>query len=155
MSFKLAKLDAQSEPLTKEKAVDSSVVSFNKGALLTVDAQDEYVEAGADPAIVQAIALHGYGANTTGFGAIGGRREFPAGRCVAVGARGQRFRARYTGTPALGAFGVVRDANGDWLVDFTDAVATRFQVTRLLNTELGGITEVEGYFLDANTAPLP
>lgn len=149
MSFKLSRLDSQSQPRTLTKTVDSGTTAFNKGALLIVDAQDEYAEAGADPATITAVALHDYGTDSDGYGGHG-KKEFPAGKAVAVAVEGQRFRAKFVGTAALGAFGVVRDTDSDWKVDFNETVATRFQVTRLLDNELGDIPEVEGYFLAAN-----
>jgi hypothetical protein len=126
MSFIEARLVAQGVPRAREVPVATGQ-SFEVGALGSLVA-GEFTEASADPAVgaVTFVSQTPFGAGTTGFGEIAGRREFPAGKAVVTDAFATTFRCEYTGTlPASsgGSYGVVRGADGKWRVNFADTVA--------------------------------
>jgi hypothetical protein len=107
-------------PLTVEKAILDGYAE-NQGALLTVDVNGNFAACGADPIAVAAVALTPGGADTSGFNILG-RKEFPKNTMQGawVGA-GQRFLAPFLGAlPAVagGQFGVTRDVDSVWKVDF-------------------------------------
>lgn len=92
------------------------------GALLLVDIDGNYAACGADPALVAAVADTPGGTDTSGYN-ITGHKEFPAGYMQGIGVRNRKFRAFYVGAlPAAngGAYGVIRDADGFWKVDFNE-----------------------------------
>lgn len=154
MSFTLARLKGRSVPPVRELDVASGA-AFEKGALLVQDANGDWAECGVDPATVGAVAESGYGANTSGFGSIGGRKEFPPNRMLGTLVQGEtRFRAEFVGTlPAAvgGSYGVIRDTDNRWKVDFAETVNTRVKYLRQIPEELPGTpTEVEVVFLSAN-----
>lgn len=105
--------------------------AWEKGALLIADANGQWAECGADPAAVGAVAANAYGADTSGFVRTA-RKEFPPGEMVAVLVGGLvPFRAKYVGSlPAVtgGSFGVIRDTDGLWKVDFNEVTALRVKV---------------------------
>lgn len=128
MSFYEARLDSQSIPEAEELPVDNSE-AFEKGALLAL-VLGELEEVNApSPGDVTYVSQTPFGPNTTGFGAIAGRREFPPGVAVVtkVVPGVTRFFAEYVGIdeytaiPAPGtAYDVVRSADGKWRVDLAD-----------------------------------
>jgi hypothetical protein len=127
------------------------------GALLVVDGTGNYAEAGADPATINAVALTRGGADTSGF-AIIGRKEFPSNKVQGVNPSGRKFRAKYLGTlPANSGstYGVTRDTDSYWKVDFSKTGATA-RVT-LISLFLTGapelVNEVLVQILDANIGP--
>lgn len=134
MSFIVARLHGTKVPPVKELPVAAGA-AFETGALLIRDANGAWAECGADPAVVGAVAESGFGADTSGFAHLG-RKEFPTGFMQATKVQGeQHFHAEYVGTlPAAagGAYGVVRDTDSRWKVDFAD---TTNQVVRLVNIE--------------------
>lgn len=105
--------------------------SFLRGALLLVDANGDYEECGADPANIAAVALSDYG---TGSGALYpiGSKEFPPGKMQgALLSVTEDWTAEYVGSlPANpgGSYGVVKDSDGRWKVDFGETVATRVRL---------------------------
>lgn len=139
-------------PMIREKAVAAGA-AFEEGALLLVDANGLWAECGADPAAVAAVAESGYGSDTSGFIRTG-KREFPPGYMQAsVVAREQPFHAEYVGTlPAAngGSYGVVRDTDLKWKVDFTDVTATRVKLVNRLTDSPENRNRVEVVFLAAN-----
>lgn len=134
MTFITARLHGTKVPPVKELTVASGA-AFETGALLLRDSNGAWVECGADPTVVGAVAESGFGADTSGFAHLG-RKEFPTGMMQATKVQGEQpFHAEYTGTlPAAagGAYGVVRGADSKWRVDFSD---TTNQVVRLVSLE--------------------
>lgn len=154
MSFKLSRLDDQGigAPGALTKNVDAGTTVLTKGALVLLQSDNEWAECGADPAAVAAVGLHAYGSNTSGFGAIAGRKEFPPNKLVAIPVKGRHFRAQYVGTAALGEFGVIKDSDDEWKVDFNETTTKVVRVVRILeNTDkgFGSIDEVECTFIDS------
>lgn len=137
MSFQLAHLSGARVPRTVEKSVAAGA-AFEKGALLLVDANGAYAECGADPAAIAAVAESDYGTDDTGFNPTG-KKEFPPGYMQGTAVQGEVvFSAEYVGTlPAAegGSFGVVRDTDGRWKVDFAETVNTRVKIVNLGWTE--------------------
>jgi len=99
-----------------------------QGALLVVNGSGEYAACGADPPLIAAVANTPGGTDTAGFNILG-HKEFPPGYMQGINvANGRMFRARYAGTlPAAdgGQYGVVRDTDGLWKVDFDEVTDTR------------------------------
>lgn len=158
MSFKLARLKGQSVPRVREQDYASGS-AWETGALVLLNASSQWAECGADPAVIGGVCEHPVGANTTGFGSIAGKREFPAGRATVTLVQDEvAFRAEYTGTlPAQvgGSYGVVRGGDGKWRVDFGETVATRVKYIRQIPDELPSTpSEVEVVFLAANVQVL-
>lgn len=137
MSFVTARLKGRSVPPVKELPVAAGA-DFSRGALLVRDANGAWAECGADPAAIGGVAESDYKADSAGFGGHG-RTEFPPGYMQATLVQGeQEFHAEYVGTlPAAdgGSYGVIRDTDGRWKVDFDEVVATRVKlVNRLTNS---------------------
>lgn len=152
MSFKLARAKSQSIPRYKEKALAAGA-SFKKGALLLVNASNEYAECGADPASIAAVAESGAGASTE-IGNRTGKEEFPPGFMQGIAVQDEvEFRARYVGAlPGAvgGSYGVVKDADGLWKVDFGEVVNTRLKYVRSYAGSPENLPEVGVVFLAAN-----
>lgn len=112
-------------PLTVEKAL-AAAYSAEEGALLVVDATDKFAECAADPAAVAAVAIGPGGADTRGYNILG-TKEFPPGYMQGISVNnGVRFLAPFVGAlPANpgGQFGVIRDVDGCWKVDFNELLA--------------------------------
>lgn len=152
MSFQLAHPYGRSVPRVIEKPL-AAAQTFNAGALLLADASDNFAECGADPASIGAVALSGAGSDTSGFN-IFGKKEFPPGKMQAVPLKTDLpFTAKYVGTlPAAngGSYGVVRDTDSDWKVDFAETVATRVKLVDRRTTSPENIARVVVEFLAAN-----
>lgn len=126
--------------------------AWNTGALLLVDNNGAFAECGADPAAIAAVALAPTGSDTSGFNILG-QKAFPPGQMQAATIKGRRFIAKYVGTlPAAdgGAYGVVRDSDGFWKVDFTETTATRLKLVDRRTTSPENLALVVVEFLDAN-----
>jgi hypothetical protein len=137
MSFIPSHIDGQKMPRTIEKSTAAGS-AFNDGALLLANASDEFAECAADPAVIGAVAASGAGADTTGFNRLG-VKGFPPGKVQAhwVGDE-QVFSAEYVGAlPAAagGSYGVIRDTDGRWKVDFNETVNTRVKLQSKKPTE--------------------
>lgn len=134
MSFQLAHLKGAHVPRTVQHSLADGQ-DFEKGALLLVDANGQYAEVGANPSAIAAIALSGAGPDDSGFNRLG-TKGFPPGYTQGVAVADETvFSARYVGTlPAAagGSYGVVRDTDGQWKVNFAD---TANAVVKLVNTE--------------------
>lgn len=126
MSFITARLRGAHTAPVRTKPLAASQV-FELGALLITDANGAYAECAADPAAIGAVAESAAGADTTGFVRTG-RREFPPGIMPAtLVSNEQPFHALYMGTlPAAagGSYGVTRDTDGQWKVDFAKTGAS-------------------------------
>lgn len=120
MSFILAHLSGARVPRTVQKPVATGS-AFEKGALLVVDANGKYAECAADPTAIAAVAESAYGVDDSGFNPLG-RHEFPTGEMQGTSVQDERvFHADYLGAlPAAagGNYGVTRDTDGRWKVDF-------------------------------------
>lgn len=134
MSFHTARLHATKVPPVKELAVAAGQ-AFKKGALLLKNASGLYAECGADPTVVSAIAESDFG-TSTGIGNHLGADGFPPGMMQGTKVQGEQpFHAEYVGTlPAApgASYGVVRDTDLRWKVDFSD---TTNLVVRLISLE--------------------
>ena len=139
-----ARLRSQSVPTAQEVNIKTGS-AFEAGALGFLT-NGEFEEAAADPAqgSITHVAQTPAGSNTSGFGAIGGRREFPPGRTVVTDTRfGQQFRADYVGTlPANpgGSYGVVRGTDAKWRVDFSETAKPVVKYLGLVNVLPGSTT---------------
>lgn len=124
-------------PLTVEKAVATGS-DWTQGALLVVNASDEFAEAGANPTSVAAVAVTAVGPDTSGFNRLG-VKGFPPGRCQGIAISDcRRFVAKYSGTlpaQAGGEYGVVRGADGEWRVNFADTTNAVVKLVDLSWTE--------------------
>ena len=152
MSFKQARLRSGHTPPVVELPV-AAAADFSQGALLLKDANGAFAECGADPAAIGAVALSDYKADTTGFNHLG-RTEFPPGYMQGMKVQGDTpFRAEYVGTlPAAdgGSYGVVRDTDGRWKVDFDETTATRVKLLRRFTNSPENQNLVEVSVLAAN-----
>lgn len=130
MSFEPTRVAGEKVPEIDERDYAAGS-TFNQGALLLVDANGLYAECGADPAAIAAVADCGVGTDTSGFIRTG-KKEFPPGRVRGTMVKnGQKFKAKYVGAlPAAdgGSYGVIKDADGFWKVDFNEVAATRVRL---------------------------
>lgn len=125
MSFLLAAPQGQSMAEVRVKPIVAAG-AWLEGAPLVVDANGNYAEAGADPALIYAFSTHDVG---TGSGSLYpvGTKEFPPGKCIGVRAEDNLFAPMYTGTlpaNAGGDYGVTKGADGIWRVDFAKTGAS-------------------------------
>ena len=152
MSFILARLNQRSVPRVRVLPVQSGS-AWSKGALLVRNANAEWAECGADPAAIAAVAEHGVGADVSGYAPLN-VKEFPPGQAIGTLIQGETaWRAEYVGTlPAAdgGSYGVVRDTDGRWKVDFADTVATRVRLVNRFTRSPENVAQVEVVFLPAN-----
>lgn len=124
MSFRPAVLHSQSIPPAIEKDLVAAS-DLLPGALVLRNGSDEWAECGADPASVAAVAVTGGGADTDGF-RLPANREFPPGRLQAIPIQAtKRWTAEFVGTKGdIGtSYGVVKDSDGQWKVDFAEVTA--------------------------------
>lgn len=130
MSFQLAYPKGVAVPRIIEKSLAASQ-AFEVGALLVADASDNWAECGADPASIAAVACSPAGADSTGFNVLG-RREFPSGKVQGIALSAEvPLSCKYVGTlPAAngGSYGVVRDTDGFWKLDFSETTAAQFKL---------------------------
>lgn len=142
-------------PLVREKAITGT---WEAGSLLTVNGSDQFAEAGADPATVNAVALHAVGSGSGAQYPVG-RKEFPPNRAQACWSGHEfGFTADYTGTLPANAganYGVVKDSDSKWKVDFSETVNTRLTLTDISFT-VAPLSQrrVRIKFLTANVGPL-
>ena len=151
MGFNLAQTQDGAVPRHIERPV-AAAQTYLRGALLLIDANGALAECGADPVAIAAVSESGEGSDTTGFNILG-KKGWPPGRATAIGIKGQVFDAPYVGTlPAAdgGSYGVVRDTDSEWKVDFTDTTATRVKLVGRRTTSPENIPRVLVKFLDAN-----
>jgi hypothetical protein len=151
MSFQLAHPDGVAVGRVVERDIAASQ-TWNVGALLLVDANGAFAECGADPAAIAAVALAPQGTDTSGFNILG-TKAFPPGKMQAATIKNKVFTAKYTGTlPAAdgGLYGVVKDTDNDWKVDFSETTATRLKLVGRRTTSPENIARVLVKFLDAN-----
>lgn len=151
MSFEAAKLNSGSIPRHRELPLASGAAGED-GALLVRDGDGNWAECGADPAVVGGVANSGFGADTSGFAALG-RKEFPTGYMVGtLVVDEQPFTAQYVGSlPAAdgGSYGVVRDTDGKWKVDFSDTTNLVVKLVGRRTGETPAVARVVVTFLPA------
>lgn len=137
-------------PPLVEKAL-AAAYAEEQGALLVVNGSGQYAACGADPALVAAVANTPGGTDTSGFNILG-HKEFPPGYMQGIPVRGTLFRAPYVGTlPAAdgGQYGVIRDADGIWKVDFDELAAPLVTLVGRLTGDPEDGTEVLVRFLES------
>jgi hypothetical protein len=152
MSFFASRLAARGgTPRTRELPVAAGA-AFYRGALLLKNGSGAWAECGADPASVGGIANSDFQADTTGFSHLG-RSEFPPGYMQATSVTNEQpFLAKYVGTlPAAdgGSYGVVRDTDGLWKVDFTETTALVVKLVNRRTNSPENVGLVEVVFLPA------
>jgi len=153
MSFRLAKTQGDSGPELTERDLASGQ-AFAQGALLVVNGSGQYAECGADPASIAAVAATPCGPVATPAFTMLSKQEFPPGKMQGIPLDDfLTFRAQYVGTlPAAngGSYGVVKDSDGKWKVDFTDTTNTRVKLVGRLTDSPENLPEVLVKFLAAN-----
>lgn len=130
MSFRPTTYENGGQITARELAVVAAG-SWNSGALIVTNASGEATECGADPALIAGISLSNVGTGTGPLYPLG-VREFPPGRCTVLPiSPDYTFTCQYKGTlGTLGtAYGVVKDTDGLWKVDFSDVGGTTTRVT--------------------------
>lgn len=151
MSFKLASNPTDSTVPIVERDLPAST-TFTQGSLLVVNGSGQYAECGADPASIAAVAATPAGV-TAGFTTLT-RQEFPPNKMQGINVGNEAvFRANYIGTlPAAdgGVYGVVRDSDLKWKVDFTDTTNTRVKLVGRLTNSPENQPEVLVKFIAAN-----
>lgn len=98
--------------------------SFLEGALVVLDANGDVTECGADPATILGVAMHDAGADPdTGY------------MLVAVAKADTTFIFQGSAAPVQAdegdAYGVLKDANGIWILDKTEAANTRLRIEKV------------------------
>lgn len=98
--------------------------TYKMGAALLLDANEDLAECGADPAAILGFAAHPANLN------------IPASKALVWKAsEGQKFWMAGTSAPVKAninqSFGIVKDADGIWVVDITETVATRVYVHQI------------------------
>jgi hypothetical protein len=96
--------------------------TFKLGALVLLDGSANVTECGADPATIYGIAAHDAGKDPQDATKVILYKLF----------EGQKFWMQCSADPVAAnrgiSYGVAKDADGVWYVDFTDTVATRVYV---------------------------
>ena len=103
-------------------------------------------------ALVGMMALAAPAAYAQGGGGQGGGRGMQR-LMQGITLEGRKFRAKYVGTlPAVdgGSYGVVKDTDGQWKVDFTDTTATRVKLVGRLTGSPENQAQVLVAFIPAN-----
>lgn len=142
MSFRLAVpgQGAMMTPAIEKPMSVPATYAENEGALLIDDGNGNWAVCGPNPPLIGAVAVTPGGNDTTSLAGVGafnirGRKEFPTGVMQAIFAGdSQTFLAKFVGTPPTsgrGMFGVIRDTDGFWKINFNDTVNQRVLVTSL------------------------
>lgn len=151
MSFQLAHPDGVRVPRTVEKNLAAGYAEL-EGALVLADASDNFAACGADPASIAGVTVSPGGVDTSGFVRFA-KKEFPPGKMQVIALTGIVFSARYIGgLPAANgaSYGVVRDTDLFWKVDFTETVNTRLKLVDRRTNSPENIARVLVIFLTAN-----
>jgi hypothetical protein len=151
---------AELMPAIEKPMSSPSTYNEQQGALLIDDGSGNWAVCGANPALIGAVALTPGGPDTTSLAGVGsfnirGRKEFPNNTMQATPVEDYTlFRAKTVGAapanPVGSSYGVVRDTDGFWKVNFADVVNTRFKVTGYQNVSPENQPYVLGQFLAAN-----
>jgi hypothetical protein len=123
--------------------------TFKAGAVLALDANNDIVKAGADPANILGIALE----DASNRASAGGDLAFiPAvpGAVFQANVRGTGAANNIQQTDFMKKFGLVEMSGGEWVVDKDDTTNTRVKIVSFIDPvgEVNG--RVEFIFLDAN-----
>ena len=100
---------------------EEAAQTFKLGAAVLLNGSQNIAECGADPAAILGFAAHP------------ATKNIPATKdLVWKASEGQKFLMAGTSNPVKAnigqSYGIVKDANGIWIVDITDTVATRLYV---------------------------
>lgn len=103
---------------TAKEYTEAAAQTFKLGAIVLLDASEDIIEAGADPASILGFAAHPAGKN------------IPATKdLVWVASEGQKFWMASSTDPVKADinqnYGVLKDADGIWIVDKAETVSTR------------------------------
>lgn len=126
---------------------DAAGQTYKQGALVVLDGSKNVTECGADPASIYGVAN----------GPAGKHPEGATQTTISEAWNGQKFWMQFvTATPTRAAqenkaFGVVKDADGIWLIDDTDTVNTRVYVHYVHENRAMGLVSV----LQANRQAAP
>lgn len=127
--------------------------AFLSGSLVLVDANGAVAECGADPASIAGVSLAPCGADTSGFNILA-KKEFPLGNMQFIPlTTDQMFIANYVGTlPAAdgASYGVVKDTDNFWKVDFSDTTNLRVKLVGRRTTSPENLALVYVLFLSTN-----
>ena len=149
MSFRLAYPQGIHVPRVVKNPL-AAAQTFNFGALLLEDGSGNWAECGANPTSIGGVALSGAGADTSGFNRFA-RVEFPPNYMEAMSVVNQvPFACLYMGTlpaQAGATYGVTRDTDSNWKVDFTKNAAN--QRVTLLDITWTGAPESQKYVVVA------
>lgn len=151
MSFQLAYPDGVAVPRIIEKPLAAGQ-AFLEGALIVADGSDDYAECAADPPLIGAVAVSACGTDSSGFNRFA-KKEFPPGYMQGVTLPGQTFTAKYVGDlPAAngGEYGVVKDSDDYWKVDFAEVANPRLTLTGRRTDSPENVARVYISFLSAN-----
>lgn len=107
-----------------EEMTIAAAQTFKMGAAVLLDANEDVAECGADPAVIRGFAAHP--ANL----------HIPATKCLVWKAsEGQKFLMAGTAAPVKAninqVYGIVKDADGIWVVDVSDTTNTRVHVHQI------------------------
>jgi len=152
MSFQLAYPVSNAVPRIVEKTLAGGYAGL-EGALVLLDASDNFAECGADPAAIAGVTVSAGGTDSSGFVRFG-KKEFPPGKMQAIAWQPDvAFTARFVGAlPAAngGSYGVIRDTDLYWKVDFNEVAATRCKLVDRRTTSPENIARVVVIPLAAN-----
>lgn len=152
MTFILAAPRGTAIPRVVERDLASGYAEA-QGALVLVNGSGQWAACGADPALIGGVAVSAGGTDSSGFNKTA-HKEFPPGRMQVISPKPDvLFRAKYIGSlPAAdgASYGVVRDSDGTWKVDFTDTTNTRVKLVGRLTASPENGSEVLVTFLAAN-----
>lgn len=127
-----------------------------QGALGFINGSGQFEACGADPALIAGVANTPGGTDSSGFNILG-KKEFPPGYMQVIALRGRRFRVPYIGSlPAAdgGQYGVIRDSDGVWKVDFNEVVSVALTLVGRLTASPEAQAEVLVEFLDDIIQPI-
>ena len=107
-----------------------AAATFKVGAAVVLDAQKELTECGADPASIYGFSLTEVNAG------VSKDPQDTTKALVMKAIEGEKFWMAASSDPVEAthrnnSYGLAKDADGIWYVDFTDTVATRVYVHRV------------------------
>lgn len=113
-----------------EYIIVAAAATFVAGAAVVLDGSKQVTECGADPASIYGFALFGATAG------VSKDPQDPTRVLVAKAIEGEKFWMQCSSAPSEAthrnnSYGIAKDADGIWYVDFTDVVNTRLFVHRV------------------------
>jgi hypothetical protein len=114
-------LPATHEDFQADEFSEAAAQTFKMGAAVLLDASEDIAECGADPAAILGFAAHP------------ATKNIPATKdLVWKASEGQKFWMAGSSNPVKAninqLFGIVKDADGIWIVDITETVNTRVYI---------------------------